>query len=49
MKTLPSAVTGLHGDTVEGFKNITAISGCAEAILFYASFAVVNRPYTPPT
>lgn len=30
------------------FKNIIAISGCAEAILFYASFAVVNRPPTPP-
>lgn len=28
------------------FKNIIAISGCAEVILFYASFAVVNRPHT---
>jgi len=30
------------------FRNMIAISSCAEAILFYASFAVVNRSRIPP-
>lgn len=40
--------TGTLQRALVHFSNIIAISVCAEAILFYASFAVVYRPHTPP-